>query len=348
MSDLKFGVFDHLDRGKRSVSELYDQRLKIVEQYERSGFYAYHLAEHHSTPLGMAPSPSVFLAAVAQRTKTLRFGPMVYLLPLYHPIRLSEEICMLDQMSHGRLEIGVGRGRSPIELMLYDSDFSKGQEIFDEALAVLNQAFANERINFAGKHFNYRDVPVEIHPMQTPHPPLWYGVGSPDSADEVSAKGFNAITLAKPVLAAEIARRFYEGVRRANLSERRMGICRFVVVGETDQQAKALANRAYPIWHESFFELFRRFNQKPQQTWSGDFNVMEADGLAVAGSPSTVTRALGDQLQKTGANYLVSQLVFGDMTPDESARSIELYASNVMPKLFEAHKQGKLAAAPSA
>ena len=118
MSDLKFGVFDHLDRGKRSISELYDQRLKIVEQYEWSGFHAYHLAEHHSTPLGMAPSPSVFLSAVAQRTKTLRFGPMVYLLPLYHPIRLSEEICMLDQMSHGRLEIGVGRGRSPIELML--------------------------------------------------------------------------------------------------------------------------------------------------------------------------------------------------------------------------------------
>ena len=88
MSDLKFGVFDHLDRGKRAISELYDQRLKIVEQYERSGFHAYHLAEHHSTPLGMAPSPSVFLSAVAQRTKTLRFGPMVYLLPLYHPIRL--------------------------------------------------------------------------------------------------------------------------------------------------------------------------------------------------------------------------------------------------------------------
>jgi alkanesulfonate monooxygenase SsuD/methylene tetrahydromethanopterin reductase-like flavin-dependent oxidoreductase (luciferase family) len=349
MNDLKFGVFDHLDRGRRSISELYDQRLQLVEQYDRSGFYAYHLAEHHSTPLGMAPSPSVFLASVAQRTTTLRFGPLVYLLPLYHPIRLSEEIAMLDQLSHGRLDVGIGRGRSPIELMLYGGDFAQSQSVFDEALSVLLQAFGDERINFAGKHFNFCEVPVELRPVQQPHPPFWYGVGSPESAEEIAEKGFHAVTLAKPAVAAEIARRFYARLRLAGLSGRRMGICRFVVVGETDQEAKALANRAYPMWHESFFELFRRFGQKPQQTWSHDFNVMEADGLAVAGAPSTVARALGDQLDMVGANYLVSQLVFGDMTPGESARSVDLFASQVMPMLVERHNSKKrIAVAPSA
>src|SRR5437879_3794569 len=99
MSDLTFGIFDHLDRGRRSIAQLYDERLQIVAAYERGGFHAYHLAEHHSTPLGMAPSPNLFLVAVAQRTKTLRFGPLVYLLPLYHPLRLAEEIAMLDQLS---------------------------------------------------------------------------------------------------------------------------------------------------------------------------------------------------------------------------------------------------------
>lgn len=345
MNDLKFGVFDHLDRGKRSISELYDQRLKLVEQYERCGFHIYHLAEHHSTPLGMAPSPSVFLSAIAQRTKTLRFGPMVYLLPLYHPIRLSEEIAMLDQLSHGRLEVGVGRGRSPIELMLYGTDFKASQAIFDEALSVIQLAYSEERINFAGQHFNFSSVPVELRPMQQPHPPFWYGVGSPESAAEIAPKGFHAITLAKPAAAAEIARHYYEGVNRAGLTGRRMGICRFVVVGETDREAKALANRAYPIWHESFFELFRRYNQKPQQTWSGDFNVMEADGLAVAGSPETVARKLGEQLQMVGANYLVSQLVFGDMTLEESTRSIDLFASQVMPVLLGTRSLGESAAA---
>ena len=94
-SPMKFGVFDHLDRGDLPLKDYYEARLKLIEAYDQAGFYAYHVAEHHSTPLGMAPSPSVFLAAVAQRTRRLRFGPLVYALPLYHPIRLIEEICML-------------------------------------------------------------------------------------------------------------------------------------------------------------------------------------------------------------------------------------------------------------
>jgi alkanesulfonate monooxygenase SsuD/methylene tetrahydromethanopterin reductase-like flavin-dependent oxidoreductase (luciferase family) len=107
---MEFGVFDHLDRYPESLADYYEDRLKIAEAYDRAGFYAYHLAEHHATPLGMAPSPSVFLAAVAQRTQRLRFGPLVWPMPLHHPLRLIEEICMLDQLSGGRLELGFGRG----------------------------------------------------------------------------------------------------------------------------------------------------------------------------------------------------------------------------------------------
>ena len=103
--DLEFGVFDHLDRNDLPLREYYEQRLKVIEAFDRGGFYAYHVAEHHFTPLGMAASPGIFLSAVAQRTTTLRFGPLVYILPFYHPLRLAEEICMLDQLSGGRLEL---------------------------------------------------------------------------------------------------------------------------------------------------------------------------------------------------------------------------------------------------
>lgn len=347
MNDLKFGVFDHLDRGRRSVSQLYEERLQIVERYEHSGFHAYHLAEHHSTPLGMAPSPNLFLSAVAQRTKTLRFGPLVCLLPLYHPIRLAEEIAMLDQLSNGRLEIGVGRGRSPIELMLYGQDAAESQSVFNETFAILQQAFRDERVNFAGRHFVFRDIPVELRPAQQPYPPFWYGIGAPEQAEAIARQGFHAVTLAKPAAAAEIARRFRAAGARAGLDRRRMGICRFVVVGETDREADALALRTYPVWHESFFALFRRFGHNPVQSWSADFNVMAADGLAVAGSPAKVARVLADQLQTTGADYLVSQLVFGDMTLSESSKSIDLFASEVMPKLVRAHNARRPAEAIS-
>src|SRR6202049_1356128 len=116
---MKFGVFDHVDRGDLPLGEHYENRLKLIEAYDRLGIRTYHVAEHHATPLGLAPSPSVYLSAVAQRTRRVRFGPLVYLLPYYHPIRLIEEICMLDQLSGGRLEFGLGRGVSPVEATLY-------------------------------------------------------------------------------------------------------------------------------------------------------------------------------------------------------------------------------------
>jgi alkanesulfonate monooxygenase SsuD/methylene tetrahydromethanopterin reductase-like flavin-dependent oxidoreductase (luciferase family) len=336
VQDLTFGVFDHLDRGGRSLTDLYEQRLHIVEQYDRAGFYAYHLAEHHSTPLGLAPSPGIFLSAVARRTKVLRFGPLVYLLPLYHPLRLAEEIAMLDHLSHGRLEIGIGRGRSPIELTLYGQEVAKAQAVFDEAFTVMRLAFSEDRINFTGEHFSFHDVPVELRPLQRPHPPLWYGIGTPESAEQYGALGFRGVTLAKPAAAAEITRRFYEASTRGGYQSRRMGICRFIVVGESDREAQDLACRAYPVWHASFFELFRRYGQKPVQIWPASFEEMAANGLAFAGSPSAVADALYAQLQVVGANYLVGQFVFGDMSLAESGKSIELFASKVMPELVSA------------
>jgi alkanesulfonate monooxygenase SsuD/methylene tetrahydromethanopterin reductase-like flavin-dependent oxidoreductase (luciferase family) len=334
---LKFGIFDHLDRGGRPMTELYEQRLAIAALYDRTGFYAYHLAEHHSTPLGMAPSPGMFLSAIAQRTKTLRFGPLVYLLPLYHPLRLAEEIAMLDHLSQGRLEVGIGRGRSPIELMLYGQDVDAAQSVYEETLAVLELAFKEERLSFTGKHFSFDNVPIELRPRQLPHPPFWYGVGTPDSAEEYGARGFNAVTLAKAEPAAVLAKRFYAASSRGGFRDRLMGICRFIVVGETDREAEALAARAYPVWHQSFFELFYRYGQKPvQTTWAPSFAEMQASGLAFAGAPATVAKALRAQLEAVDANYLVGQFVFGDMSLAESRKSIALFAERVMPDLATA------------
>src|SRR6186997_1988474 len=179
---MKFGVFDHMDRAGADLGRQFDQRLRLIELYERAGFHGYHLAEHHATPLGMAPSPSIFLAAVAQRTKKMRFGPLIYALPLYHPLRMIEEICMLDQMSGGRLDMGFGRGASPIELDLFGTDPAQSRDIYDEALAIVMRGLAEKTLSFQGKHFSFEDVPMELEPLQKPHPPLWYGTHAPESA----------------------------------------------------------------------------------------------------------------------------------------------------------------------
>src|SRR5438874_11362446 len=155
---MQFGVFDHLDRYGGALADYYEDRLKIAEAYDRAGFHAYHVAEHHATPLGMAPSPSVFLAAVAQRTKSLRFGPLVYTVNLYHPLRLIDEICMLDQLSGGRLELGVGRGISPYEVGYYGVDPAHVPERFVEALDVILKGLTEPRLDHHGKYFTFDDV----------------------------------------------------------------------------------------------------------------------------------------------------------------------------------------------
>src|SRR5215207_8747888 len=147
---MRFGLFDHMDRSGENTSAQYETRLQILEACDRAGFYSYHLAEHHGTPLGLAPSPSVFLAAVAQRTTRLRLGPLVYTLALYNPVRLAEEVCMLDALSGGRLELGVGRGISPIELRMLGVDPDEAPSMYAERLEILLRALTSERLDFQG------------------------------------------------------------------------------------------------------------------------------------------------------------------------------------------------------
>src|SRR5438067_12993293 len=123
MADVEFGMFDWIDRRQQGpLGQRYEDRLRLLQEADAAGFFCYHLAEHHATPLGMAPSPSVFLAAAAQRTRRIRLGSLAHLLPLYDPLRLIEEIGMLDHLSGGRLDVGISRGVSPYELGYFGVD----------------------------------------------------------------------------------------------------------------------------------------------------------------------------------------------------------------------------------
>src|SRR5262249_19698185 len=201
---MKFWVFGHMDEGGVAVRQQFEARMKLAEAYDRFGFHAYHLAEHHGTPLGMAPSPGLFLAAIAQRTKRLRFGPLVYLLPLYHPIRLIEEICMLDHMSNGRLELGVGRGVSPIEVGFYGVDPAEGPLGLAKAQKVISKGLTSEKLTFNGDYYSFNEVPMVLKPVQRPHPPLWYGVTKPESAYWAALEGAHVVTLSAPGAARTI------------------------------------------------------------------------------------------------------------------------------------------------
>ena len=116
---MQFGIFDHMEQRGGELGVLYEQRLQMLEYADAAGFARYHKAEHHFTTLDAAPSAMVFLAAASQRTKRIRLGSLVSLLPFYHPVRFIEEVCALDHLSGGRLDVGIGKGISPIEHRLW-------------------------------------------------------------------------------------------------------------------------------------------------------------------------------------------------------------------------------------
>jgi alkanesulfonate monooxygenase SsuD/methylene tetrahydromethanopterin reductase-like flavin-dependent oxidoreductase (luciferase family) len=334
---MKFGVFDHMDRAGPDLGRQFDERLRLIELYERAGFHAYHLAEHHATPLGMAPSPSVFLAAVAQRTKTLRFGPLVYTVNLYHPLRLIDEICMLDQMSGGRLELGVGRGISPYEVGYYGVDPATGPERFAEALEVILKGLTEKRLSHHSKYFTFDDVPMEMRPVQLPYPPLWYGANSLESADRLAKQACNTVVGMK----AEGVRRFADRYRAAWKALGRdesklplIGLSRHVVVGDTDKEAQSAAKRAFALWYDALIHLWRAHGVGlPRQMIPAEFEPALEGGYIVAGSPATVRERLKRDNDIAGINYCICRLAFGDLSFEESARSVELFAREVMPAL---------------
>jgi alkanesulfonate monooxygenase SsuD/methylene tetrahydromethanopterin reductase-like flavin-dependent oxidoreductase (luciferase family) len=332
---MDFGIFDHLDRNDLPLNEFYEARLKLIEAYEHAGFYAYHVAEHHSTPIGLAPSPSVFLAAIAQRTKTLRFGPMVYALPLHHPLRLIEEICMVDQLSGGRLEIGFGRGSSPTENSFYGQDPAQAQDIYTEARELILQGLTHKTLNFAGKHFSFKDIPMELEPLQKPHPPMWYGVHSVEAAERAAKQSLNMVSLDS----AKDTRSYndkYREVWRALHGAKptpKLGLSRFIVIAESDREALTVARRAYPVWHSNFYFLYRLRGNTPTHPRPSEFDKMMDIGQAVAGSPQTVRQFLQSQLDDSAANYLVGQFAFGDLTLVESLRTVEFFKNDVMAML---------------
>lgn len=334
---MEFGIFDHLDRNDLALADYYENRLRLAEAYDAAGFHCYHLAEHHATPLGMAPSPSVFLAAVAQRTHRLRFGALVYALPLHHPLRMIEEICMLDHLSAGRVDIGFGRGSSPIELAYYGQDPAQAHDIYAEALDLVLQGLTRQTLDFRGKRFSFLDVPMEMAPLQKPHPPIWYGVHSPDSAERAARRRLNTVSLDPPAETRASTAQYCATWRAAYADAPlpKLGLGRFIVVARTDQDALCLARNAYARWHASFTHLFRLHGRSQAHPRPADFDTLMARGQGIAGTPATVTRFLRDQLDETGCNYVVGQFAFGDLPLPETLRSVALFTEEVMPALRE-------------
>jgi alkanesulfonate monooxygenase SsuD/methylene tetrahydromethanopterin reductase-like flavin-dependent oxidoreductase (luciferase family) len=332
---MQFGVFDQNDHGRYPLYLQYENRLRLIEFYDRAGFRAYHMSEHHSTPLNLAPSPSVFLAAVAQRTRRLRLGALVYVLPAHHPLRLAEEICMLDHLSGGRIEVGIGRGASPHELTYFGIEPESAPAMYIEAYHVIMQALTEREVNFGGMYYRFANVPVDLKPLQIPHPPLWYAVPVPEGAAWPAQNGINIVCGGPAPRVREITDSYRAEWAAAGQRPDTMpllGVNRFVLVAGSDREAIELGRRAWPVFHDSFMKLWKLHGTQPRYARiPEDFDTLVRNGGAIAGSAATVREQVRSLVEAAGATYFIGQFSFGDLSHEEVLRSAELFARELLP-----------------
>jgi alkanesulfonate monooxygenase SsuD/methylene tetrahydromethanopterin reductase-like flavin-dependent oxidoreductase (luciferase family) len=332
---MDLGIFDHLDRREGvPLDEFYESRLRLLEKYDAAGFAAYHLAEHHMTPLGLAPVPGIFLAAASQRTRRIRLGPCVYCLPLYNPLRLIEEICMLDHLSRGRFDCGVGRGIVPYEMAYFGLHHLETEEIYQEALAVILQGLTSDVLDHRGPRFTFRKVPMVMKPFQQPHPPLWYGMGHMAGAEWAATNRVHVICNNPRDMARPLFTRYREVWQRkhGDAVMPSLGISRHVTVAATDAEAETLARPNYAVWFANLTKLWRDFGASPIR-FAKDFDEARERGIAIAGTPARVREEIEREIAVSECTYFVCRLVFGNMNDAEATRTVDLFTAEVMPHL---------------
>ena len=344
---MKIGLFDHIEHGERPLAQLFDERLEFIKACDEAGFYCLHLAEHHATPLNMVPVPGVFLGAVARTTTRIRLGTLVYLLPLYSPLRLIEEICMLDHLSHGRLEVGVGRGVSPFELKYHKVEHQDSREIFIDAFKCVSAGLATNSLTYSGPYYNYENVPIELHPLQQPHPPFWYGSSGPEGSTWAGEQGLHFVTLGSMQLAKENIDTYKAALaKRGRPAQPKpefrggaaIGVQRHLFVDETDTKARAWAKPAMEH-HLANINWLRSkhgvtgLTTRLKAVRGATFEECVEEGSVIVGSPATVTAEIERHAAELGINYLLAYLFLGNMSLEQAQRSLKLFSAEVMPKI---------------
>jgi natural product biosynthesis luciferase-like monooxygenase protein len=349
---LKFGqlfLFEAADG--RTEKERLDEQIDLMVEAEAVGFDSVWAAEHHFTEYGACASPAIVLAAVAARTKTIRLGTAVVVLPLNHPVRVAEDYALLDVLSGGRVELGIGRGYQPVEFAGYGVDPSRTREMLRESSDVIRGAWKQAGFRYDGSFYQVRDVSIRPKPLQQPHPPLWMAALSPETFDLCARLGFHL--LCAPVFGfdadagAEHVGRYRDArIARGETPENiRVAALTITYVAETSQRAReelrdsvlwyyrTLSRYIAPARGESPLAGYDTYDQAREFLETVDWDTVIERGAVVCGSPADVTERIAQLRDRCGLTDYLAWTHIGGLSKERVRRSNELLAAHVMPKL---------------
>ncbi len=241
---------------------------------------------------------------------------------------------MLDQLSGGRLELGVGRGVSPIEVRFYGVAPEAGPRQFPEALRLIKRGLTVDELSFSGEFYRFEKVPMVLRPVQKPHPPLWYGVTAPDTAHWAALEGAHMVTLLPTDGARAVIDRYkceWAGFGRPAADLPLMGVMRLVVLADTRVRALNTAERAYASWLGHMRLLWDQHGVKFSLGLPPEIGPLIDAGAAFAGTAADFRAFVAQNVESIGANYLTCDVAFGDMSFDEAMRTTKLLGEEVIP-----------------
>lgn len=250
---MKAGVLQFFSWPGRRVDleTVYERALERIEIMDQTGYDAVWLAEHHFSTYSVCPSVHLMGMYVAARTKNLRIGTAVSLAAFYHPLRLAEEVALLDVLSGGRVNWGAGRGFDQTEFRAFDVEPAESSARFRENVEIVIAAWSNDRLTYDGEFYQFEDIEVLPKPKQKPHPPVWLAASSPESISAAAQKG-HSILMDPHASHAEIGRKrqAYQDELEANgysIEGRELPMARLIAIGETDAEGEEIA-RAGAQW----------------------------------------------------------------------------------------------------
>src|SRR5262249_28314305 len=219
----------------------------------------------------------------------------------------------------------------PIEVGYYGVDYKNADKMFNESFAIIKQALTQKTVDFEGEFFRFKNVPMELEPYRKPHPPLWYGVVNPDSAERAAKAGMNIISNSTAALVkAKVARYGTAYQAKPGAEPPKFGMVRYMVLTDNEEQALEIGRRAYRRWWSNFMALWLKHGIPPTNvSYPPEIDGQIADGRAIVGTPAKALELLRGQLAESGANYMVCRFAFGVLSFAESLRSLQLFQSHV-------------------
>jgi alkanesulfonate monooxygenase SsuD/methylene tetrahydromethanopterin reductase-like flavin-dependent oxidoreductase (luciferase family) len=343
----EFGVFHEFPRHAGATdAEAFTESFAQVEAAERWGLDVIWISELHFLPeRSVASAPLLIASAIASRTRRMKIGIAVQVLPLCHPLRLAEEVATLDHISHGRLVFGVGRSGFPRTYEAYGIPYGESRERFVEVLEILKRCWAEERFSFEGKFYNFRNVTVVPRPSQKPHPPLRVAATSADTYRAIGAMGlpiFVAVRLGTfeelgPSIAAY--REAYQLAGHAGQGEVYLRVP--IYVAETEASARADPELSIMQFYRTLGLQLESTATSPgvreQRIERGQAlqTISYEDALrnkVIVGTPASVAMRLQNLTGKLGLNGVLAELNCGGLLGDEKVmRSLQLICQQVAP-----------------